>query len=73
VSDCSRAVPGARAGAGSRISARTAEAVTHHHGEHRRHRSDFIARLIARKLTESARINAIVENRPSVNGIVAAQ
>lgn len=34
---------------------------------------DFIARLIAPKLNESARTNAIVENRPSVNGIVAAQ
>src|SRR3954469_12991136 len=34
---------------------------------------DFIARLIAPKLAESARVNAIVENRPSVNGIVAAQ
>jgi tripartite-type tricarboxylate transporter receptor subunit TctC len=34
---------------------------------------DFIARLIAPKLGESARVNAIVENRPSVNGIVAAQ
>ncbi len=34
---------------------------------------DFIARLIAPKLSELARINAIVENRPSVNGIVAAQ
>jgi tripartite-type tricarboxylate transporter receptor subunit TctC len=34
---------------------------------------DFIARLIAPKLSESARMNAIVENRPSVNGIAAAQ
>ncbi|HET8549482.1 MAG TPA: tripartite tricarboxylate transporter substrate-binding protein [Bryobacteraceae bacterium] len=34
---------------------------------------DFIARLIAPKLAETARVNAIVENRPSVNGIVAAQ
>jgi tripartite-type tricarboxylate transporter receptor subunit TctC len=34
---------------------------------------DFIARLIAPKLAESTRVNAIVENRPSVNGIVAAQ
>jgi tripartite-type tricarboxylate transporter receptor subunit TctC len=34
---------------------------------------DFIARLIAPKLSESSRVNAIVENRPSVNGIVAAQ
>src|SRR5689334_3352745 len=34
---------------------------------------DFNAHLIAPKLAESARINAIVENRPSVNGIVAAQ
>jgi len=34
---------------------------------------DFIARLIAPRLAESARVNAIVENRPSVNGIVAAQ
>jgi tripartite-type tricarboxylate transporter receptor subunit TctC len=34
---------------------------------------DFIARLIAPKLAEGARVNAIVENRPSVNGIVAAQ
>lgn len=34
---------------------------------------DFIARLIAPKLSESTRVNAIVENRPSVNGIVAAQ
>jgi tripartite-type tricarboxylate transporter receptor subunit TctC len=34
---------------------------------------DFIARLIAPKLGDSSRINAIVENRPSVNGIVAAQ
>lgn len=34
---------------------------------------DFIARLIAPKLGESARTNAIVENRPSVNGIVATQ
>jgi tripartite-type tricarboxylate transporter receptor subunit TctC len=34
---------------------------------------DFIARLIAPKLAEGARVNVIVENRPSVNGIVAAQ
>jgi tripartite-type tricarboxylate transporter receptor subunit TctC len=34
---------------------------------------DFIARLIAPKLSESSRVNAIVENRPSINGIVAAQ
>ena len=34
---------------------------------------DFIARLIAPRLAESTRVNAIVENRPSVNGIVAAQ
>jgi tripartite-type tricarboxylate transporter receptor subunit TctC len=34
---------------------------------------DFLARLIAPKLAEGARVNAIVENRPSVNGIVAAQ
>lgn len=34
---------------------------------------DFIARLIAPKLGEASRVNAIVENRPSVNGIVAAQ
>src|SRR6186713_2467079 len=34
---------------------------------------DFIARLIAPKLGELAKVNAIVENRPSVNGIVAAQ
>jgi len=34
---------------------------------------DFIARLIAPKLGDSSRVNAIVENRPSVNGIVAAQ
>ncbi len=34
---------------------------------------DFIARLIAPKLTETARVNTIVDNRPSVNGIVAAQ
>jgi tripartite-type tricarboxylate transporter receptor subunit TctC len=34
---------------------------------------DFIARLIAPKLGELARVNAIVENRPSVNGVVAAQ
>lgn len=34
---------------------------------------DFIARLIAPKLTDTGRVNAIVENRPSVNGIVAAQ
>jgi len=34
---------------------------------------DFIARLIAPKLAEGTRVNAIVENRPSVNGIVAAQ
>ena len=34
---------------------------------------DFIARLIAPRLNEAARTNAIVENRPSVNGIVAAQ
>lgn len=34
---------------------------------------DFIARLIAPKLGELSRVNAIVENRPSVNGIVAAQ
>lgn len=34
---------------------------------------DFIARLIAPKLAEGTRVNVIVENRPSVNGIVAAQ
>ena len=34
---------------------------------------DFIARLIAGKLGDASRANAIVENRPSVNGIVAAQ
>ena len=34
---------------------------------------DFIARLIAPKFTETARVNTIVDNRPSVNGIVAAQ
>ena len=34
---------------------------------------DFIARLIAPKLGELSKVNAIVENRPSVNGIVAAQ
>jgi len=34
---------------------------------------DFIARLVASKLSENGRVNAIVENRPSVNGIVAAQ
>jgi tripartite-type tricarboxylate transporter receptor subunit TctC len=34
---------------------------------------DFIARLIAPKLNDTGRVNAIVENRPSVNGIVAAQ
>ena len=34
---------------------------------------DFIARLIAPKLGEALRQNVIVENRPSVNGIVAAQ
>ena len=34
---------------------------------------DFIARLIAPRLSDTSRLNAIVENRPSVNGIVAAQ
>jgi tripartite-type tricarboxylate transporter receptor subunit TctC len=34
---------------------------------------DFIARLIAPRLGEGLRVNAIVENRPSANGIVAAQ
>ena len=34
---------------------------------------DFIARLIAPKLGEALRNNVIVENRPSTNGIVAAQ
>lgn len=34
---------------------------------------DFIARLIAPKLGERLRLSAIVENRPSANGIVAAQ
>lgn len=34
---------------------------------------DFIARLMAPKMAEGLRVNAIVENRPSVNGIVAAQ
>lgn len=34
---------------------------------------DFIARLIAPRLGEATRLNVIVENRPSVNGIVAAQ
>ena len=34
---------------------------------------DFIARLIAPKLGEALRQNMIVENRPSANGIVAAQ
>jgi tripartite-type tricarboxylate transporter receptor subunit TctC len=34
---------------------------------------DFIARLIAPKLGEGLRNNVIVENRPSTNGIVAAQ
>lgn len=33
---------------------------------------DFIARLMAPKFSEGLRINVIVENRPSVNGIVAA-
>jgi tripartite-type tricarboxylate transporter receptor subunit TctC len=32
---------------------------------------DFIARLIAPKLAEALRVNAIVENRPSANGIAA--
>jgi tripartite-type tricarboxylate transporter receptor subunit TctC len=34
---------------------------------------DFIARLMAPKFSEGLKINMIVENRPSVNGIVAAQ
>jgi tripartite-type tricarboxylate transporter receptor subunit TctC len=34
---------------------------------------DFIARLIAPKLGEALRQNMIVDNRPSANGIVAAQ
>jgi len=34
---------------------------------------DFIARLIAPRLGEGLRVNAIVENRPSANGLVAAQ
>ena len=34
---------------------------------------DFIARLIAPKLGEALRQNVIVDNRPSANGIVAAQ
>lgn len=34
---------------------------------------DFIARLMAPKFSEALKINMIVENRPSVNGIVAAQ
>ncbi|MEN3352130.1 MAG: hypothetical protein V7640_288, partial [Betaproteobacteria bacterium] len=34
---------------------------------------DFIARLIAPRMGEASRLNVIVENRPSVNGIVAAQ
>jgi tripartite-type tricarboxylate transporter receptor subunit TctC len=33
---------------------------------------DFIARLIAPRMGEASRVNVIVENRPSVNGIVAA-
>ena len=34
---------------------------------------DVLARLIAPKLTESLKQNVVVENRPSVNGIVAAE
>ena len=34
---------------------------------------DFIARLIAPKLGEALRLNVVVENRPSPNGLVAAQ
>jgi len=34
---------------------------------------DFIARLLAPRLGEGLRVNAIVENRPSVNGILASQ
>jgi tripartite-type tricarboxylate transporter receptor subunit TctC len=34
---------------------------------------DFIARLIAPKLGDAAKVSAIVENRPGVNGIVGAQ
>ena len=34
---------------------------------------DFIARLIAPRMSEGLRQNVIVENRPSVNGIVASQ
>lgn len=34
---------------------------------------DFIARLLAPRLGEGLRVNAIVENRPSVNGVVASQ
>ncbi len=34
---------------------------------------DYIARLIAPRMSEGLRQNVIVENRPSVNGIVAAQ
>jgi tripartite-type tricarboxylate transporter receptor subunit TctC len=34
---------------------------------------DFIARLIAPRMGEASRLTVIVENRPSVNGIVAAQ
>ena len=34
---------------------------------------DFIARLIAPRMGEASRLTVFVENRPSVNGIVAAQ
>ncbi len=34
---------------------------------------DFLARLIAPRLGDGLRVNAIVENRPSVNGVVASQ
>ena len=34
---------------------------------------DFLARLIAPRLGDGLRVSAIVENRPSVNGIVASQ
>ena len=34
---------------------------------------DFIARLMAPRMSEGLRQNVIVENRPSVNGIVASQ